>query len=300
MNNISSTKAIYETKISKNKPLLKWSNAILSDQEMDMIQAFSSKYITINEIGDISPGIVTGANSFFIVDKGFKERYLSDNWIVPIISKSKEINKGIVFTEHDINELIDSNKKVFLMNLDNIEIKDMPNGLQKYLKIGEEKKIHTRYKCSKRKPWYKVPIVKNGDIFFFKRFHVIPRIAVNEAETYTTDMCYNIRLKDEYDKYSIAFCFYNSLTLTLCEYFGRFYGGGVCELTPKEFKSISIPYKKIDRKYIVELDRMIKEECEINTIVEFVDKIVFMDLNDKKLIELVKIIRNRFIKRRIV
>ena len=36
----------------------------------------------------------------------------------------------------------------------------------------------------------------------------------------------------------ICYSFYNSLTLLYAEIAGRFYGGGVLELSPKEFRSL--------------------------------------------------------------
>ncbi len=82
---------------------------------------------------------------------------------------------------------------------------------------------------------------------------------VNEADIYTTDIAYNMRLDSAYDKGSMAFCFYNSLTLTQCEFYGRYYAGGVSELTPSEFKRLAIPYRKIDRNDIERLSEMFKE-----------------------------------------
>jgi adenine-specific DNA-methyltransferase len=41
------------------------------------------------------------------------------------------------------------------------------------------------------------------------------------------------------------FSFYNSLTLVFAETNGRYYGGGVLELTPSEFKKLPIPYINI-------------------------------------------------------
>ena len=101
----------------------------------------------------------------------------------------------------------------------NVDEKLFSEPLKKYLvEIGEKEntskiKLKDRYKCMNRKPWYGVPIVRNGALFFFKRYDKIPRICVNEADIYTTDIAYNMRLNSEYDKGSMAFCFYNSLTL---------------------------------------------------------------------------------------
>ena len=74
-----------------------------------------------------------------------------------------------------------------------------------------------------------------------------------------------------YDKESMAFCFYNSLTLTQCEYYGRYYAGGVCELTPSEFKKLVIPYREIRKCDIEFLEKMIKENQGIEKIIAFVN-----------------------------
>ena len=118
-----------------------------------------------------------------------------------------------------------------MLNLAQVEEEFFSQSLKDYLvEIGDKEnaegiKLKNRYKCKNRKPWFGVPIVRNGDIFFFKRYDKIPRVCVNEANLYTTDIAYNMRLNPIYDKESMAFCFYNSLTSTQCEYYGRYYAG---------------------------------------------------------------------------
>ena len=70
-------------------------------------------------------------------------------------------------------------------------------------------------------------------------YHIAPRVYINRAHIHTTDAGYHIRLKEGLDKDSLVFCFYNSLTLAQCEFQGRYYGGGVSELVPTEFKKIT-------------------------------------------------------------
>lgn len=80
-----------------------------------------------------------------------------------------------------------------------------------------------------------------------------------------------MRLDSDYDKESMTFCFYNSLTVTQCEFNGRYYAGGVSELTPSEFKSLSIPYRKIDKDDIKQLSEMFKENEDADKIIAFVN-----------------------------
>ena len=289
-------KIIYESKIMKNKPLRKWTNSIISDKETEMLKKIINKFSKINEFGNISPGIVTGNNNYFIKNEEFIKLTKSTN--LPIISKSVLIGNKLLFEKKDFNKLIKEEKSVFLLKLTNSDSL-VSDALKKYIKIGETKKYHKSYKCSTHKPWYNVPIIEKGDLLFFKRYHVLPRLVVNNANVYTTDISYNIRLKEKYEKCSFAFCFYNSLTLTMCEYYGRFYGGGVCELIPTEFKSLPIPYTIVDLKSIKKLDYMIKNNFSVEEITNFVDNLVLKEILSDEEIANLHIIRSRLISRRI-
>lgn len=295
--NLQQTDPIFESIIKRNKPLSKWSNCILNDLETEALKNICEAYPKIKEFGDISPGIVTGANDFFILncetisDLGDLENSLS------IVSKSADLADKLLFSIEDYNVLVDEKKKVKLLNLNNVQEDTFSSELKQYLKSGVDKEISERYKCSKRKRWYDVPIIKRGDACFFKRYNIIPRIVVNEANVYTTDIAYNIRFNQNIDKESFAFCFYNSLTLVLCEYNGRFYGGGVGELVPNEFKELHLPYCKVSKEQIRTLDLMFRRKCGYTDIVDYVDSIVLRLSNEQKLD--LQNMRNRYLKRRL-
>lgn len=267
----------YCSKIERNKPLEKWTNAILSDSDIDLLNLIDSKYKKIFEVCDASPGIVTGANNEFILTKEQVTQLECQQFILPTIPKSNLLNGHFILTRDVVKKIVEKGNRVFLLNLSHVDEKLFPKPLKEYLTmIGEKEnasniKLKNRYKCRNRKPWYGVPIVRNGDLFFFKRYERMPRMCVNEADIYTTDIAYNIRLNSAYDKGSMAFCFYNSLTLTQCEFYGRYYAGGVSELTPSEFKRLAIPYRKIDIKDIGRLSEMFEENEDIDKIIAFVN-----------------------------
>ena len=252
----------YCSKIERNKPLKKWTNAILSDTDIDLLNLIESKYKKISEVCDASPGIVTGANNEFILTKEQVKQLECQEFILPIISKSNILNGQFILNKDVIKKIGEKGNRVYLLDLSHVDEKLFSQPLKEYLTVIGEKenaskiKLKNRYKCRNRTPWYGVPIVRNGEVFFFKRYDRIPRIYVNEADMYTTDSAYNMRLGSVYDKCSMAFCFYNSLTLTQCEFYGRYYAGGVLELTPSEFKRLTIPYRKIDRNDIERLSKM--------------------------------------------
>lgn len=84
----------------------------------------------------------------------------------------------------------------------------------------------------------------------------------------------------------------------LCEYNGRFYGGGVGELVPNEFKSLAIPYKKVAKEHLQQLDNMFRTETPFSDIIDYVDTVVLGSLSDNE-IKLLQNVRNRYLTRRL-
>lgn len=295
----------YCSTIERNKPLKKWTNAILSDEDIDLLGLFERKYKRVSEVCDASPGIVTGANSEFILTRQQVDQLKCQMSVLVTIHKSSMLNGIFILTGSVIEKLAVQENKIYLLNLSKEDSENISPALYKYLeKIGNKEntagiRLKDRYKCKTRKPWYGIPIVRNGDIFFFKRFDKLPRICINEANIYTTDIAYNMRLNPEYNKESLAFCFYNSLTLAQCEYYGRYYAGGVLELTPSEFKKLTIPYFEISKNDIKKLSKMIEINEKIDVITEFVNsKTIEKDYNKEKIAQLDKI-RIKLMQRRL-
>lgn len=300
---LDSKKPILESRIERNKPLKKWSNAVLSDEEIDLLNRFAKQYTTIADLADSTPGIVTGANNKFILTKEEVNKYECTKYVKPIISKGAMAKNKFEVNHTLISELASAGKKVYLLDLVGTKPDELPFSLKNYLSMVAITKrngveIQKSYKCSKRKPWYGVPIVKGSRVIFFKRYDLCPRISTNPAEIYTTDIAYNLRLHEIIEPESLVFCFYNSLTLAQCEFVGRYYAGGVSELTPNEFRTISVPYHQIESCDIEYIKQMFRNNEELDRIIGFVNsKTLEIDLTTEEIIRLNNI-RTKLIKRR--
>lgn len=287
--NLDSDEISFESRIERNKPLKKWSNSILSDADIDLLKHTGNPYILIKDLGESSPGIVTGANNKFILTRQEVQKYKCGSLIIPVIAKGVMVRNHFEINAGLIKILAKNGDKVYLLNLAATQEQDLPTALKEYLKeVGGTKRngknIKECYKCSKRKPWYGIPIVGSGNLVFFKRYDACPRICTNPMGIHTTDIAYNIRLKEEFDPQSVAFCFYNSLTLAQCEFVGRYYAGGVLELTPSEFKSLSLPYYKIGQEDIDILKKMFSEGATLEEIVQLVNsKTIVHDISIDKI-----------------
>lgn len=251
-NNTDKSKLLYKSTsecrglISKNENI-KWSSLTLSDHELNFLAKLSDKLKNIGDYAKTRPGIVTAANSFFILPHKKIEEYSLREHATPILQKSQFFQKKITFSKTDFDKLVESEKPTYFIDLLNYEKNSSPQ-IENYLALGEAHKIDKRYKCLRRKKWYVVPKVPPGDGFFFKRCNGYPKLHKNEFGILTTDAAYNLEVNAGFNINSLIYSFYNPLTLCFAELYGRYYGGGVLELVPNEFRKLPIPYKKVSLK----------------------------------------------------
>lgn len=225
---------------------IKWTNHILNSDEIELMDKIKKSLNSINFYCESKPGIVTAANDYFIIDRELEKQYDLKSYTTPIIKKGFFVNGSVVFDKNDFRHLVLSARPSKLINLNNVSSGELSVKSKDYLQIGKDQNIHKRYKCSIRDKWYKIPNIGNpSDGFFFKRCHFYPKLLVNEAKVLVTDSAYKIDMRDNYSIQDLVFSFYNSLTLAFAEMDGRYYGGGVLELTPNEFKSLPLPYTSI-------------------------------------------------------
>lgn len=85
------------------------------------------------------------------------------------------------------------------------------------------------------------------------------------------------------------------------ELYGRYYGGGVLELTPNEFKSLPIPLIKINSQDFNHLDKLLRNNSDINEILDFTDDIILIKGHSftKNNIKLLRNIKNKLVNRRL-
>ncbi len=218
-----------------------------------------------------APGVVSAANDFFIRTKADIEKLGLTNYAKPILKKGSFASKNPVFTSAEFEELT-AHEPCFLLHLSG-ERGQLSPAANAYIKSGEKQKLQERYKCRNRVNWYQVPLVEPEKAFFFKRSHSHPRVLLNDAETLTTDTAYGLRLKGGYSARGFCFSFYTSLTMLFAEMNGRFYGGGVLELSPTEFRSLPLVYHEpTDAEFAKFLRAHKAADGDIHAILDFGDK----------------------------
>jgi adenine-specific DNA-methyltransferase len=261
----------FKTSVTDLLSIPKLSFLAQSNNHLNLIKKIDVNLLSIGNLCSSSPGLVTGANSFFIVNEEILHKYNLHDYAKKIIQKSEYIGNNIEFTDEDWQELNSQGKNTYLLYFEHDFNDHIPENVNKYLNLRKEELLE-RFKISKRTPWYKVPKVSASECIFFKRSHFFPKLVYNRSSAYVTDIGYKIYVNEPYNLISFIFSFYNSYTLCMAELEGRSYAGGVLELTPNEFRNLRIPYTKITLRQFAEFIRLIKTG-NIETVLNYTDRI---------------------------
>lgn len=274
-------KIIPDSSNTKRATLNKWTNYALTNDEFKFLDHLYNDVIkpkSIRDYCDSGAGIVTAANDYYIVDKNTVDKYSLWDIAEPTVKKSSSMFPAISLTSNDIAKKSDSGAELYFLNFPDKPKAELPEEQLKYLEECEKDEIHLRYKMRLRDNWYAVPSVWSSEAFFTKRSNVYPRIIVNEANAYVTDAFYRIRMKDDFNEINLSFSFNNTFTFIYSELMGRYYGGGVLELTPNEFKDLPIPYLAGNIKHkFNKLDRLIRDGYELKEILDYSDTIILKE-----------------------
>jgi adenine-specific DNA-methyltransferase len=221
----------------------KWTHHLITPAEHEFLESLKSRLNLVSHHLKNKPGVVTAANKFFIVNQETVEQFNLQNWIKPIVQKGFFVNGSVTFNNENFQNLVNDNKPAYLLDFNLLADENITAELNTYLAAGVEEDLPKGFKCKQRNKWYQIPnIAEVPEAFFFKRAHEYPKVIRNDANVLVTDSAYKIEMINGYELNNFIYSFYNSLTLVYAELEGRYYGGGVLELTPNEFRILPIPY----------------------------------------------------------
>ena len=280
---------------------IKWTNHILSSDEIELMYRIKKSLNAINFYCESKPGIVTAANDYFIINGKIENEYDLKLFTTPIIKKGFFVNGSIVFNKDDYEQLLEAEKPSKLIVFGTSSYENFSAKVKEYIQLGYNQKIPNRYKCAIRDKWYVVPnIGKPPDGFFFKRSHYYPKLLINKANVLVTDSAYKINMRDQYSIQCLVYSFYNSLTLAFAEMEGRYYGQGVLELTPNEFKELPVPFLRIGADDFKSFQYHFEDKISIKDLLNKHDEIILASsLNiSSDLVERIQKIYNKLINKR--
>lgn len=257
----------------------KWMRALLTHRQRELLTAAQQRPSVhrFAQVASADVGIVTGANKFFLVPDETVDRHALHDWAHPMFGRSEHV-RGVIYdkAEHARNRK-EGYPTNFLWFTAADEGRLTPSA-RSYLREGETAKLHTRYKCRIRSPWYAVPSVYSTPVGMLKRSHDFPRLIHNSVGAFTTDTAYRINPNEGVTPPSLVYSFVNSLTALSAELEGRHYGGGVLELVPSEIEKLLIPLVPASPQDLRVLDRDVRERADAATLLRLQDQRVLQPL----------------------
>lgn len=270
---------------SVRRPTGKWTKYLLRNSELRVYEdcAHGPNFARLHEYGRTEIGVVTGANSFFVLDeRSAAGAGIPEDDLRPAISKAEHV-QGLRLTKADMARLESARQPSLLF----YPIEEKPQGASaKYIRSGEWVGLHNRYKCRTRKPWWKVPGIKVPDAFITYMSDETPRLALNEIKAISTNTVHGVYLNPDLKKLRrvLPLLFLNSVTLLSAEIEGRSYGGGVLKLEPKECDRLLVPRLEQLAPDIVERLRQLMAAADkairrgqLTRVIEQVDHLVLRE-----------------------
>lgn len=265
----------------------KWMDGLLTSEEREVFYTLSThpSVSSFRDIATVQVGIVTGANSFFVVSQSVADEFSLHKYLRPMFGRSSHV-RGLSYTEVDHQTNLDMEMPCLFLDLNSYTWDELSPNVQEYLSLGESIGLHKRYKTRIRKPWWHVPSVYSTSIGLLKRASEAPRLIANEMQALTTDTAY--RITSKLDPKVLTTGWLNSLTLLACELNGRTYGGGVLELVPSEIRRTPVPTIK-DAKSFGDLDLALRGGASIAELMprqnELIAKSTGLDLTALSILE---------------
>ena len=217
--------------------------------------------------------LLRAKTSFFVLRQSEIEERGLEGHTIPLISRSAHL-QGATVGKRDWKNLSSQDQRVHMLHLAPINGSKPKGALESYIRLGEEEKVHTGYKCSIRTPWYAVPSVWVPDGFVFRQIYDFPRVVLNTVQATSTDTIHRMRCKKENPRAVIANT-YTYLTAASAEIEGRSYGGGVLELEPTEAERLLMPAKLGPAMSLQEADRLVRQD-RLSDVLEENNRAVLM------------------------
>ena len=235
----------------------KWTRALLSPSTRELLDDLIEAKLALrfNDVAEVDVGIVTGANKFFLVEDEIVERFQLHKWAHPMFGRSEHC-PGVIYDDRQHRTNASNGKPTNFIWFQDTSVEKSVYG-KEYIHRGELMRLHTRYKCRIRTPWYSVPSVYTTEVGMLKRSHETPRLILNKLGAFTTDTAYRIRSIVGTAE-QLVYSFLNGLTALSAELEGRHYGGGVLELVPSEIERLLLPSTSKVKPNITKLDNIVR------------------------------------------
>lgn len=199
-----------------------------SDDALEILEKYKSQYgfDNFDNYADISIGVVTGADNFFIKNEDELSAIgLDVNGKIPIFTNSTQL------CGFSINGNMPDRRLLVIT-------KDNASKFKDYIKNGESERYHLRAHSQRREPWYTVRTGNIPDAFFPYRVSLIPYLVLNSSNIQCTNSIHRVYFKKitPTEKKWIQVSLLSIPGQLSIEANSRVYGSGVLKIEPSSLR----------------------------------------------------------------
>ena len=237
---------VFSKSLNELDPKIKWKQYFEKQYQSSLLVPFT-KYAKVMR------GIATGANSYFTFSENELEKFkINKKYVIPCLTKANYAPLNI-FTNDDFRELTKQGKKVYLLYING---KKIDKNLEKYLRLGEKKKIHERYLTSHRSPWWLTEERRPAPILVTVFGRKGLRFVRNEAGVVTLTCFHSIyptKIGEKYIDVFMAFLITDTAQVILGAE-KREYGNGLEKFEPNDLNNgLVVDFEKLPSKTILKI-----------------------------------------------
>lgn len=259
-----------------------WRSQFLSATDRALYSCLSDRddVVPLSEFAKVSVGLVTGCNSFFVLQPseadalGIAERHLAR-----VVCSATQL-RGLCFSREDEQRSRLHNDPCFLLV---VAKGRQPRAVQDYLASESGREARRRYKCSLRDPWYRLTDTNAPDAFLTCVNGQQPRIVRNDARSVCTNALHRLWWRqglEPTDARLVVLSFLSSLSGLSAEIVGRSYGGGALKLEPGDARRVIVARPQLASAKIAggfsEASRLVKQRLDARAS-DVADEVVLRD-----------------------
>lgn len=221
----------------------KWSQALIPSSALAGFTELlgSPTFASLDEWGDTTLGMVTGANGYFAMTAPrVRDLKLRPSELLPLSPPGSRHLRGLSYTTKAWEEMKRDNAPVWLFRPST----EPSVAAEMYIEAGERDSVNAAFKCRVRHPWWRVPYLKPADLLLTYMNADTPRLCANRAGVHHLNSVHGLYVRPELRQLSLdllPIAALNSLTVLAAEVMGRSYGGGMLKLEPREADTLPVP-----------------------------------------------------------
>lgn len=221
----------------------------------------------LGSLATVTRGIATGANAFFTLTEEEVRRWgLERRFLRPVLTRAK-LASHYDFTPDDFQTLRAVGEKVWLLYCFKPLEELKGTRLLRYLQEGERQGYRERYLCTHRPVWYWLDRRDPAPIVVTYMTRQPPRFIHNLAEALILNVFHGVTPVPEIGTEPILLkallAYLNSpLALEAMHQVGRFYGGGLYKVEPRELERLPVvDPRRLPAPMLQELAMLFKALC---------------------------------------